>query len=340
MSTVQQVSSEAFSNIAFVKYWGKYGRQYPCNPSISMPIPQCKSFCSMEFELDDSNHGIESFEFEGSENTEFKNRINNYLESISDVYPLSNKLRLKIKTSNNFPHSAGIASSASAFAAIAKCLVQIEEIVVGKIENLNDRASMLARLASGSACRSISESEFTIWGKTKFDIGSNEFTQDVQLSDQTKDKLGWPLLDTILVVSSETKKVSSSQGHALMNTHLYKDARIEQAHENMRVIYSAIQNADLKTFGEIIENEALSLHALMMTSYPSFCLLHPNSLKIIELVKEFREQTGTNLYFTIDAGPNIHLIYPNIEKKIINEFITTNLLSLSESIIWGEPSEQ
>jgi diphosphomevalonate decarboxylase len=336
VNSSQQVTSEAFSNIAFIKYWGKYGRQFPLNPSLSMPIPQCKSFCTMNFILDDKSGGIESFTFEGSENNLFKDRIEKYLNSIVDIYPLANRLKLEISTSNNFPHSAGIASSASSFAAIAKCLVKIEEIINGPVDNFLNRASLLARLASGSACRSLSEAEFTIWGDGQLDIGCNEFTQDITLSAAQKDKLGWPLLDSILVISSETKKVSSSYGHELMNSHPYKDARVQQANDNLRVLYGALENGDLKTFGEIIENEAMSLHALMLSSYPSFCLLHPNTLKIINLIKNYRKETDANLYYTIDAGPNIHLIYPALEKNEIEQFIHNKLESSCESIIYGE----
>ena len=121
-----------------------------------------------------------------------------------------------------------------------------------------------------------------------------------------------------------------------MNSHPYKEARIEQAHENLRVLYGAIQNGDLKTFGQIIENEAMTLHALMMTSYPSFCLLHPSSLRIIELIKDYRSKSGLNLFFTIDAGPNLHLIYPLSEKEEVERFISSTLKQECENIIWGE----
>jgi len=334
----QQVTSEAFSNIAFVKYWGKFARQYPLNPSISMLIPQCKTSCIIDFTLDETNPGVNSFLFENKENELFKHRIVKYLKDIEDIYFIGNKLSLSIQTENNFPHSAGIASSAFAFAAIAKALVEIEKHF-HNIEDEDRRASILARLASGSACRSVSNSEFSIWGETRMEVGSNDFSTSLSLGHEQKENLGWPLLDTILVVDSKQKSVSSSEGHSLMNTHLYKDVRINQAHENLRTIYSAINNGDLKTFGEIIENEALTLHALMMTSYPSFCLLHPNSLAIIELIKSFRNRTDVHLYFTIDAGPNMHLIYPEKEKAIIDKFINEELKHLTESVMWGVSHE-
>lgn len=336
MNSIQTVSNKAFSNIALVKYWGKTGRQYPLNPSLSMLIPQCYSSCEISFEFDEKNPGVKSFLFENMENEVFSTRIKKYLRDIEDVYPLTKKLSLAIKTSNNFPHSAGIASSASAFAALAKCLTDIEISLGIELEDAQKRSSMLARLGSGSACRSLTSAEFNLWGKTLFEIGSNDYGTDLKLTPTQQEKLGWPLLDTILIVSSATKKVSSSQGHALMHTHPYREARIEQANENMRVLYQAIMNGDPETFGEIVENEAMSLHALMMSSYPAFCLLLPNSLAIIEKVQTYRRMTGLNLYFTIDAGPNIHLIYPEKQAAQINLFIQQELSPLCETIFWGQ----
>lgn len=293
----------------------------------------------ISYEINEHAPGVETYFFEGSENASFKKRINLYLESISDVFPLANKLKLNIKSENNFPHSAGIASSASAFAALADCLVQIETQLGFKVDNKTQRTSYLARLGSGSAGRSISHGEFNLWGETQIGIGDNEFGTDILLNEKQKRELKWPLLDSILIVSSEQKQVSSSQGHALMHTHLYKDVRIAQANENLRVLYQAILNGDLETFGEVVENEALTLHALMMTSYPAFCLLKPNSLAIIEKVRAFRNKTDLNLYFTIDAGPNIHLIYPEIQSEAIQSFIKDELSHLCEDVIWGQSNE-
>lgn len=334
MKTSQQVITKAKSNIAFVKYWGKHGRQYPINPSISMLIPQCETTCEINYELNSTKPGLASFCFENKENDKFKNRIEKYLDSIQDVYPLAKTTKFEIKTSNNFPHSTGIASSASAFAAIAKGLVQLDDSIKTEKEK-EEKASILARLASGSACRSTSAADFSIWGNSKFLESNDDFSIPFNLDDKIKEDMGFPLIDTVIVVDKTEKTVSSSQGHALMNTHPYKETRIEQANENLRTLYSALKNGDLKSFGEIIENEALTLHALMMSSYPSFVLIKPNTLKIIELIKNYRIESGLDLYFTLDAGPNLHLIYPYKQKEKIDLFIQQEITPLSKDILWG-----
>lgn len=338
MKSIQQVHSKAYSNIALVKYWGKTGRQYPLNPSLSLPIGQCFSSCTIDFKLDSQSPGLQSFQFEEKEHLEFKNRIKIYLDSVQDVFPLIKTTEMHIKTSNNFPHSAGIASSASAFAALALALVKIENFAQDKPQDHDtERSSLLARLASGSACRSVGHNDFAIWGESKWNSNtSNNYARFYDFDNSVKKQYGGALLDTVLVVDSSTKKVSSSEGHALMNTHPYKEARIEQAHENIRVLYAALTSGDLGVAGEIIENEALSLHAMMMTSYPSFTLLKPASLLLIEKIKTYREENNRHLYFTLDAGPNLHLIYPACEKEKIESFIRSDLAQDTESILWAQ----
>ena len=315
------------SNIAFVKYWGKHGRQLPMNASISMTLKNCHTVCEINYSIDKENPGLKSFKFEGEENEGFKKRIDKFLESISDVYPLVNSLSFEVSTSNSFPHSAGIASSASAMSALCFSLAKIEEDM-GEVssDKVIEKASFLSRLASGSACRSVYPN-YASWGEYQSDENSSDdyaslFTDFHESFQSVK--------DTILIVSSETKAVSSSLGHQMMNGHPFKEARKEQALENMRVITNAMKAGDWETFGEVLENEALTLHALMMTSDPSFILLKPNSLNIIEKIREFRKETGTPLYFTIDAGPNMHLIYPANVSDTVLTFINSKLKQFCE----------
>ena len=160
-----KVIVQAPSNIAFVKYWGKFGRQYPLNPSLSMTLNKCLTQMEIEYTLDSSLEKITEFLFENQENDKFKKRINQYLYDIEDVFPLAKRLSLKIRSSNTFPHSAGIASSASAMAAVATGLCSIKAQITGEQVCLEEM-STLARLGSGSACRSIFP-KFSIWGKSE-----------------------------------------------------------------------------------------------------------------------------------------------------------------------------
>ncbi len=328
------VKASAPSNIAFVKYWGKFGRQYPLNPSISMTLSHCKTITKVHYRIEKGRGRVEAFLFEGSENEAFLNRIEKFLKSIADCYPLAHDLVLNIESENTFPHSAGIASSASAMAALCSCLVLIEKELGLPTDNFNQRISFLSRLASGSACRSV-YSGFAFWGESHLGIGSNQFACKLNDVDEQFNEL----FDCILIVSGKEKEVSSSAGHNLMNGHIYKEARIEQANENFRNILSSMKYGDFKSFGNIIENEALSLHAMMMTSDPSFILLHPNSISIINKIKKFRKESGVECYFTIDAGPNIHLIGKNKDKDKIENFLNEECKSLMTECIWDEIGE-
>ncbi len=318
------------SNIALVKYWGKKGRQLPINPSLSITLRNCYTDTHIKYHYTPGEGKLLSFNFEGNIEHKFQSRIQNFLDSIEDVLPELKDYQFHLSSNNSFPHSAGIASSASAMSALAACLVKMCSPRLTE-EEFRHKASIVARLASGSASRSI-YSNLVLWGETKFEMGSNEYA--IEFTDYHEDFKD--LQDTILIVSSDEKSVSSSLGHSMMNSHPYKEVRELQAHENMRSLVDALRNGDFDAFGEVVENEALTLHSLMMTSSPSFVLLKPNSLRIIELVRSFREHTNLPVYFTIDAGPNIHLIYPKKIKDKVADFITSKLKPCCESIINDE----
>lgn len=325
------VKFRAPSNIAFVKYWGKYGRQFPVNPSFSMTLDKCHTETEIEFSEKCHEGASIDFYFENAKNPHFESRIKKFLKSIDDITPSLSNFDLKINSKNSFPHSAGIASSASAMAALAGCIVTIEEFSNQSkfsTEEFINRASYIARLGSGSACRSIC-GPYQVWGTNDLENGLNEYAS----SFNTVHKEFEVLYDSILIISKDKKSVSSSQGHRLMNSHFFKEARIEQANENFRNICSAIKTGDFENFGEVLENEALTLHALMMSSYPSFILLEPNSIEIIKKIKSYRNETHLPVYFTIDAGPNIHLIYPEKVSGKIHEFINQELKPLFKDVI-------
>jgi diphosphomevalonate decarboxylase len=323
-----KVKVQAPSNIAFIKYWGKFGRQYPLNPSLSMTLNKCLTEMEIEYTLDSHSKKITDFIFENKKNEKFKKRIEQYLHDIEDIFPLAKRLSLKIKSSNTFPHSAGIASSASAMAAVAAGLCAIKTQITGEEPSL-DEMSGLARLGSGSACRSLFPS-FSIWGESDHVMGNNNFAVKYTKFHSNFSKLQ----DTILIVSGKEKAISSSIGHELMHGHSFRDARCRQAKENLVTILSAMENGDYKTFGEILENEALTLHALMMTSYPSYILLKPESLELIERIRKARSELDIPMYFTIDAGPNIHLIYPDSHIELVHTFLDQEIKHLCENMIF------
>ena len=322
-----QISVECPSNIAFVKYWGKKEVQYPINPSISMTLRHCVTRCHVNYRKTNSGFALENYTFESQENEAFQNRVQTYLSKLVPVCPTLENLSLSIATENTFPHSAGIASSASAFGALGFAIAQIESKLSNKGSvSLHNRASELARLGSGSAARSI-PGPYTIWGDYEPESSINDYAQPIDnIHESFKD-----VKNTILLIDNREKKTSSSQGHALMDHHIFRDKRIKQANQNVTDILAAMRSGDWEKFGQILETEALTLHALMMTSTPSVLLLSPQSIEAIEKIREFRSSTNIPLYFTIDAGPNIHLIYPKNNDSLVGDFVKTELSPLCQN---------
>ncbi len=319
------------SNIALVKYWGKRDFQKPMNPSLSFALQNAFTETSVELHKD-GDQEVE-FYFEDVANA-FGERIEKYLGHVSTRLPWVNKYNFRIHSRNSFPHSAGIASSASAFGALALCLTELDFALSGKEINSPEfwrKASELARMGSGSACRSVYPG-FAIWGKTQlFESCSDDYA--IPLSEGIH-PLFYGLRDAILMVDSGTKEVASSFGHQLMNEHIYQHSRIAQAHQNLNELYLALLTGDQEKFISVVENEALSLHAMMMTSNPSFLLLKPNSLELISRIRRFREKSQIPVCFTIDAGPNIHLLYFQENQLDVKAFIERELLAFCENGKW------
>ncbi|MFN9321661.1 MAG: diphosphomevalonate/mevalonate 3,5-bisphosphate decarboxylase family protein [Chitinophagales bacterium] len=323
---MKNVKYEAPSNIALVKYWGKYGNQLPRNASISFTLTNCKSIFDIQL-LDKSHHGIEvEINFEGKSNPKFAEKISLFFGKIAADYPIVNQYKFSIVSSNTFPHSSGIASSASSRAALAMCL---EELQHG-IPDLQ-RASSIARIGSGSASRSVIP-KLGWWGSHGAQpMSSNEYA--VSVWEET-DEVFHNYQNAILIASSGEKSVSSSMGHELMNNHVFGDLRFQNANQSIVELYGAMREGDLEKWGEIVEYEALSLHALMMMSHPSFILMKPNSISMIEKIRDFRTSSKLPVYFTLDAGPNIHLLYPKCIEKQVSEFIKNDMEALCENGVW------
>ena len=324
------------SNIALVKYWGKRGKQLPQNPSISFTLSEC---CTETFvEAEKAEHFGFQFFFEGKENPAFGVKIEKFLLENQAFFPFINQLNLKVESRNTFPHSSGIASSASSMSAFVMCLLDIEYQLAG-IERqqagvfsvVPQKASYFSRLASGSACRSVYP-KMALWGVTPcFEGSSDEYAVSLENYIHPVFKT---YRDSILIVSDEQKSVSSRAGHGLMEGNPYAPARYAQANENIKNLLAALKTGDLDTFINITESEALQLHALMMCSNPSFILMKPNTLRIIEEVRRFRNETHIPLCITLDAGPNVHLLYPEDEAKKVEKFIKNELVTYCNQGRW------
>jgi diphosphomevalonate decarboxylase len=322
------------SNIALVKYWGKRKNQLPQNPSLSFGLKKSYSETAITYSFNNSGSMNLEFLFEGKLNETFAKRIYQFLTSVSGFLPYLPYLNLKIESTNSFPHSSGIASSASAMSALALCLVSIEQNLLGTLKEEKEffeKASFLARLGSGSAARSIYPG-FVVWGK---DHALNDSSDEIAIPITGKVHHEFEYLyDSILITSSAKKQVSSSAGHGLMDNHPYAHARYRQAGGNLRKIMVALEMGNENEFTEVLENEALSLHALMISSNPGFSLLNNNSWEIINRVINYRTLNNRMIAFTLDAGPNVHLIYKSKDKTEINNFINSELVQYCENGYW------
>ena len=326
------VTWKAPSNIALVKYWGKRKNQIPANPSISFTLEDCSTTTSLSYEkLEDKSNSF-SFDlfFEGKSKENFKPKIEVFFKRIEKYLPFIKEYYFKIETSNTFPHSSGIASSASGMSALALCLMDLERQLNPDmtIEFFHKKASFLARLGSGSAARSI-EGDLVQWGAhDDIEGSSNLYAINYPYGVHENFK---NYFDTILLVDKGQKQVSSTVGHDLMHNHPFAKQRFDQAHENLIKLKSIFADGNLQEFVKIVESEALTLHAMMMTSQPYFVLMKPNTLEIINKIWAFRKISKTHVCFTLDAGANVHVLYPESEKKEVFQFIKDELVVYCEN---------
>ncbi len=320
------------SNIALVKYWGKKEHQIPANPSISFTLNNCKTITTLEFEpkeIVDNQFSFELF-LDGKPKEDFKPKIQKFFERIEKYLPFLNYFHFVISTENTFPHSSGIASSASGMAAIAVNLMSIEKLLSPEMSEdyFWQKASFLARLGSGSACRSIKGS-VVVWGENESienssDLFGVEFSEVIHLDFHNYQ-------DTILLVDKGEKVVSSSVGHDLMHNHPFAKQRFAQAHENLAKMKQILVDGNLENFVKLVESEALTLHSMMMTSMPYFILMKPNTLEIINKIWKFRQQTDIQVCFTLDAGANVHVLYPEKVKDEVLQFIKNELIGYCQN---------
>lgn len=321
----KKVSWRSPSNIALVKYWGKYDDQIPANPSISFTLNNC--YTETEVELDQKkSDAIFSFEILLDDETrpDFAPKIEKFFKAIVDEATFLKDYHFTINTHNSFPHSSGIASSASGMSALALCLLSLKEEITGKKEeDFYRKASEWSRLGSGSASRSV-YGGLVEWGQFP---GLPESRDEYAVPFSGKvDAVFKSFCDYVLLVEVGAKSVSSTAGHGLMNNHPYAERRFLQAHENLDKLSRILADGDVGAFGNLVESEALTLHAMMMTSDPSYILMKPHTVSIIERIREFRKETGTLVFFTLDAGANVHVLFPSAVEQKVKAFVESELV--------------
>ena len=314
------------SNIALIKYWGKHGLQLPRNPSLSFTLSACHTNMILVVDLSVGNPGIDIL-YDGQPKPSFEPKIKTFFSLLGDFFPWLNGSFVKIDSHNTFPHGAGIASSASAMSAIALCLMDINDQINGHTtfpgEMWWKQASEIARIGSGSASRSVFPGA-AIWGAADtIDESSDRHAipWNEHMSEVYKD-----FQDTILIISASEKSVSSTAGHDLMKNHAYANTRYEVARNNLSRLCEVMRHDEgLNTFINIVESEALQLHALMMCGDSPFMLMESGTVSVIKEVWRFRKATGIPVCFTLDAGPNVQLLYPSQYMSVVLAWIKNDL---------------
>jgi len=287
-----KATAKAPANIAFIKYWGKKDPKLriPPNNSISMCLSNLYSLCTVEFR---ENLSEDKIKFLG-EKVVTEREVLRIIKVLDRARKLAKtKLRAKVVTKNNFPKATGIASSASGLSVLTLAVTAALGVRLSKLE-----LSKLARLASGTACRSIPDG-FVEWEKGTGPEDS--FAKQIFPPDW------WEIRDVVAIVTHKMKKVSSTGGHALAETSPFYKTRIAGIKERIRKIKKAMKSRNFTVFGEILEAECLNMHAVMLTSSPSLIYWQPATLAIMKRVQEWRGE-GLESYFTIDAGPSVHII--------------------------------
>lgn len=326
-----EISASAPSNIALVKYWGKHGLQLPMNPSISFTLNKSRTHTKVQLtKLEQPTKKVLfKFYFGDKHQPDFEPKITGFFNNILEYTPFITDFQWKISSKNTFPHSSGIASSASGFATLAKIIIELEKQLYPQQseEYYDKKASFLARLGSGSAARSTAH-PMMIWGyhpQINNTSGLYAVLPDFELHTVFKN-----FRDSIVLVEKGQKKVSSTAGHKLMENHPFKEIRKQKAFDHTLQMIEYLKTGDLVNFIKLTEAEALSLHALMMTSEHSYILMQPDTLKIIHLIRNIRNNTGLPVCFTLDAGANVHILYP---ERILNELETKLFSKIKHEVI-------
>jgi diphosphomevalonate decarboxylase len=297
-------TAQAFANIAFIKYWGNYDSELnlPANGSISMNLGDLKTTTSVEF---DTNLNEDIFLLNGKqEEGESLARVSHFLDHVREL--ADQEISARVTSENNFPIGAGIASSASGFAALAKAATSALGL------QMDDHAlSRIARRGSGSAARSILPGFVELFaGKTD----QEAFAETIAPPEH------WELHDIIAIVECGPKPVGSSLGHILADSSPVQPVRVADAPERLERCRRAIRERDFPSLAEIIELDSNLMHAAMMTSQPPLIYWEPGTVDLMKKVSNWRKE-GLQACYTVDAGPNVHVICPSQHAEQVEHLI-------------------
>lgn len=288
--SIKKVTAVAPANIALIKYWGRKDDtlRLPANDSISINLQGIETRTTVTLGTSQrdtiriNGHAVQDHEHE---------RVVTFIDRIRAL--VDSQQRVEIESENTFPHSVGLASSASAFAALA-----LAASTAFGLELNEQELSRLARTGSGSACRSIPDG-FVQWQAGDSDESSYAFS--LYPADY------WDIVDVIALTEYTPKKVGSAKGHVAAKESPFYEARLGHVEESIHRLKDALEKKDFISFGKVLEADSLSMHMVMMTSFPRLFYWNGTTLEILRSLQEWRAE-GLLAYGTIDAGPNVHII--------------------------------
>lgn len=310
-----KATAVAPSNLAFIKYWGKIDDKLnlPANSSISMNLSGLLTTTTVDF---DSQYKSDSIIIDGREDEKEKRRVILHLDRIRKSAKINVKAR--VVSQNNFPPSTGLSSSASGFAALT-----LAASYAAGLKFAEKKLTILARLASGSACRSI-PGGFVEWKKGT--------TSNDSVAFSLYPPNWWDIIDVVLVLSDRKKDISTTDGQKLAFSSPFFTNRLKRMESKIKKLKKSLAEKDFSVFGTLVENEALELHAIMLTSTPSLIYLRPETLFFMKEVVKWRKK-GLEAYFSLNTGQALHILcqskdlmrvklklrgYRNIKKIIIS----------------------
>ncbi len=304
--------ARAHSNIAFIKYWGNrdHNLRLPANSSLSMNLSELHTTTTVEW---NQAFAADTLEINGSAaEPSALDRVSAHLDVIRSRLAIQSYAR--VTSTNNFPMGTGIASSASAFAALTMAAIAAQGAELSERE-----LSTLARMGSGSAARSI-PAGFVEWHAG--DAHEMSYAETFAHPDH------WDLVDVIAVVSRQHKHIGSSAGHKEADTSILQAARAGSAGQRLSDVKAAIISRDFEAFASIVEEDSNLMHAVMMTSKPPLFYWDPLSLSVMRAVRRWRDAGGLRVCYTLDAGPNVHCICEAADAAAVAD----NLRELSANI--------
>jgi diphosphomevalonate decarboxylase len=297
-----QATASAHPNIAFIKYWGNRDPvlRIPSNGSISMNLGGLTTTTAVSF-----NENLESDELILGGNPArgaALSRVSTFLDRVRRMAEIN--LYARIESENNFPTGAGIASSASAFAALS-----LAASAAAGLDLSEPALSRLARTGSGSACRSV-PGGFVEWQPGEDDASS--YALSIAAPDH------WDLVDCVTIVSQEHKPTGSTEGHQMALSSPLQQARLADTGRRLDLCRAGICEKNFPLLADIVEQDSNMMHAVMLTSCPSLVYWDPSTLAVVKAVLDWRQE-GMEVFYTIDAGPNVHVIATAADRLEIAE---------------------